>query len=138
MLGERQGFYQPTPATIQENWQPSSGRTVLGSYSSGREYKQWRAGVPIRSSRYHARVRRAEAVLWRIVGVLLILLGLMLVASPQITYTSRKTIKLAPSTEVATKEPRTIVIPRPIAVLVVGAGVAALIFARSSAMKSVH
>ena len=72
-------------------------------------------------------MRRAEIVLWRIVGVLLILLGLMLVASPQITYTSRKTINLAPSTQVTTKEPKTIVIPRPIAALVIGAGVAALV-----------
>jgi hypothetical protein len=83
-------------------------------------------------------VRSAETVLWRIVGVLLILLGLTLLASPQITYTSRKTIRLAPSTEVTTKEPRTIVIPRPVAVLVIVAGVAALIFAISSPTKSVH
>jgi hypothetical protein len=82
-------------------------------------------------------VRSAETVLWRIVGVLLILVGLTLIASPQITYNSRKTIKLAPSAEVTTNEPRTIVIPRPIAVVVIGAGVAALLLARRSA-KSVH
>jgi uncharacterized membrane protein len=73
--------------------------------------------------------------LWRIVGVLLILLGLPLVAS-QITYTSRKTISLTPLAEVTMKGPRTIVIPRPVAVLVIVAGVAALILAKSSPAKS--
>ena len=67
-------------------------------------------------------MRRAEAVWVRILGVLLILLGLTLFASPQVTYTSRRKIKLPPSTEITTKEKKTIVIPRAVAVLVMGAG----------------
>jgi hypothetical protein len=74
-------------------------------------------------------VRRAEALLMRIIGVLLILLGLALFASPQITYTGRETVIHTPSADVTVKRQKTLAIPRPVAALVVGAGVLALILA---------
>ncbi len=60
----------------------------------------------------------------RILGVLLILLGLTLFASPRITYTKTEEI---PHTRFAAKRQKTIVIPRPVAVLILGAGVTALL-----------
>jgi hypothetical protein len=63
----------------------------------------------------------------RIVGVLLILLGLTLFASPRITYTKMEEI---PHTRFAVKRQKTIVIPRPVAVLIIGAGVTLLLLER--------
>jgi uncharacterized membrane protein YidH (DUF202 family) len=74
-------------------------------------------------------VRRAEILWLRINGVLLILLGLALVASPRITYTRKEKVIHTPSMEVTAKRQKTIVIPRPVGVLIVGAGVTALILA---------
>lgn len=71
-------------------------------------------------------VRRAEALWTRILGVLLILLGLTLLASPQIEYTTSEEL---PHTRYSVKREKTIVVPRFASVLVVGAGVIALIFA---------
>ena len=75
-------------------------------------------------------VQRAEALWMRILGVLLILLGLTLFASPQVWYTQRRRIAVSPTTEFTSKGERVLVVPRAIAVLVAGAGVAALYFAR--------
>jgi hypothetical protein len=71
-------------------------------------------------------VRRAEALWTRILGGLLILLGLTLLASPRIVYTTRETL---PHTRYSVKREKTLVIPRAAAVVVIGAGVIALIFA---------
>jgi hypothetical protein len=61
--------------------------------------------------------------LWmRILGGLLILLGVLLFASPQVPYTHRRTVALTPSTDVTTKEQRILVVPRAVAVLISGAG----------------
>jgi len=74
-------------------------------------------------------VRRAETLWLRINGVLLILVGLTLVASQRITYTSKDEVVHTPSIEVAAKRQKTIVIPRAVGALIIGAGVTALIFA---------
>ena len=71
-------------------------------------------------------MQKALAVWTRILGVLLILLGLTLFASPEIWYTKRQKIAATPSTEIVGKTERVLVIPRVIAILVMGAGVAAL------------
>lgn len=64
-------------------------------------------------------MRRAEVLWTRILGVLLILLGLVLLASPQITYTTREKI---PNTRYSVKREKTITVPRAVAILIVGAG----------------
>ena len=74
-------------------------------------------------------VQRAEALWLRILGVLLILLGLALLASPEITYTTREQL---PHTPLSVKREKTIIIPRPVAVLIIGAGVAALLVSSRS------
>ena len=74
-------------------------------------------------------VRRAETLWLRINGVLLILLGLTLVASPRISYTRKEKVVHTPSMEVTAKRQKTIVIPRAVGALIIGAGVTVLIFA---------
>jgi hypothetical protein len=74
-------------------------------------------------------VTRAEAVWIRIIGVLLILLGVTLFASPRVAYTRRERI---PHSAYTIKREKTILVPRPAAVLIVGTGVMALIAARKS------
>ena len=63
----------------------------------------------------------------RILGILLILLGLVLWVSPQIPYTKRTRISVTPSTEITSKEERMLVMPRPVAALIAGAGVLVLV-----------
>ena len=75
-------------------------------------------------------VRGAEALWMKILGVLLILLGLTLFASPQIWYTQSRKIAVSPTTEVTSKGERVLVVPRAAAVLIAGAGAVALFFAR--------
>ena len=77
-------------------------------------------------------VQRAEALWMKILGVLLILLGLTLFASPQIWYTQRRSISVSPTTEITSKGERVLVVPRALAAVVAAAGVAALYFARRS------
>jgi len=66
----------------------------------------------------------------KILGILLMLLGLTLFASPEIWYTQRRKIAVSPSTEITSKGERVLVVPRALAAIVIGAGVAALYFAR--------
>jgi uncharacterized protein YjeT (DUF2065 family) len=75
-------------------------------------------------------VRRVEALWVKILGILLILLGLTLFASPQIWYTQRRKVAVSPTTELTSKGERVLVIPRAVAVLIAGAGAVALYFAR--------
>lgn len=70
-----------------------------------------------------------EALWLRIVGVLLILLGIVLLVSPVVSYTRRETVMHTPSADVTAKRRKGFVVPRPVAVIVIGAGVGALIFA---------
>ena len=74
-------------------------------------------------------VRRAETLWLRIIGVLLVLVGLTLIFSPRITYTRTEKVVHTPSTEITAKRQKTIVIPRAVGVLIIGAGVTALILA---------
>ena len=71
-------------------------------------------------------MHRVEALWLKILGVLLILLGLTLFATPAITYTTREEIA---HTRLKVKREKTIVIPRPVAVVIIGAGVVALVVA---------
>jgi len=71
--------------------------------------------------------------LWvKILGVLLVLLGLTLLVSPRITYTSHEKV---PHSRFTVKREKTIVVPPPAAVLIIGAGVAALVFANRRAKE---
>lgn len=74
-------------------------------------------------------MHKVEALWTKILSVLLILLGLMLFASPQIPYTTREEL---PHTAFKVKREKTIVIPRPVSVAIIAAGVAALILASRS------
>jgi hypothetical protein len=68
-------------------------------------------------------VHRVEAVWLRIVGVLLIALGAVLFASPYISYSTREHIK---NTPLPVKREKTLAVPRPVAVLIIAAGVTVL------------
>jgi hypothetical protein len=74
-------------------------------------------------------VTRAETVWLKIIGVLLILLGLTLIASPRVTYTTKERVAHTQSTDIITKRQKKVVVPRPISALIVAGGVIALIFA---------
>jgi len=74
-------------------------------------------------------VTRVETVWLKIIGVLLILLGLTLIASPRITYTAKEKVAHTESTDIITKRQKTLIVPRPIGGLIVAGGVIALIFA---------
>lgn len=59
--------------------------------------------------------------LWtRIVGVLLILLGLVLVVSPRVPFTQREEIR---NTQFTVRRQKIIRVPRALSVLVIGAGI---------------
>jgi hypothetical protein len=78
-------------------------------------------------------VTRADTVWTRILGVLLLLLGLTLFGSPEIAYTRREKI---PNSRFTVKTEKIIVVPRPAALLIMGAGVIALILARKGSGSS--
>ena len=75
-------------------------------------------------------VSRAESIWLRIIGVLLILLGLVLLASPAVTYSTKEQFGHTP---LKIKREKTVAIPWPVAVLVITAGVVAFIGAGRSA-----
>jgi uncharacterized membrane protein YdcZ (DUF606 family) len=68
-------------------------------------------------------VQRAEGVWMRIIGILLVLLGLTLLASPLVTYGTREKVIDTESVDVTAKRQKTVVVPRVVSVLVIGAGV---------------
>lgn len=72
---------------------------------------------------------RAETIWLKIIGVLLILLGLTLIASPRINYTAKEKVVHTQSTDIIVKRQKTVEVPRPIGGLIVAGGVIALIFA---------
>ncbi len=74
-------------------------------------------------------VDRALALWTKILGVLLILLGLMLLASPWMTYTRRETVIHTPTTNVMVKREKNIIVPRSVSLLIMGLGVLALVYA---------
>jgi hypothetical protein len=65
----------------------------------------------------------------RIVGVLLILLGLTLFAARRVSYTTTEKVIDTPSVDLSAKREKSIGIPRAASLLVVGAGVIVLVFA---------
>jgi hypothetical protein len=78
---------------------------------------------------YHADVQRAEALWLKIIGVLLILLGLVLFASPRIMYSTREKVIDTESIHITAKREKSMFIPRAVALLTIAAGVGALILA---------
>jgi hypothetical protein len=72
-------------------------------------------------------VRRVETWGLRAVGILLMLLGLALFLSPRFAYTQRESI---PHTAYRVKREKVILVPRPIALLIAGAGVLTLLATR--------
>jgi hypothetical protein len=74
-------------------------------------------------------MHRVEAILIKIVGVLVILLGLLLFASPQVTYTRRESAIHSETVDVTARRQKTLMIPRPVSVAIVTAGVVTLILA---------
>jgi hypothetical protein len=65
----------------------------------------------------------------RIIGVLLILLGLVLFASPRIMYSMREKVIDTESIHVTAKRQKGIFIPRAVSLLTIGAGAVILILA---------
>ena len=72
-------------------------------------------------------MKRGEVLWLRIVGVLLILLGLTLFLAPRIAYTRRERIA---HTQYTAKRDKMILVPRPVAVLIAGLGAWALVVSR--------
>ena len=66
----------------------------------------------------------------RAVGVLLILLGLVLLAAPAVTLHWRERVLHTPSVDIKARRERVVVVPRVVAVLVLGAGVVVLVLSR--------
>jgi hypothetical protein len=74
-------------------------------------------------------VQPAEGLWMKIIGVLLILLGLTLFASPRISYHAKERVIHTGSIDVTANRQKTVVIPRVVASLIVGAGVIVLVLA---------
>jgi hypothetical protein len=77
-------------------------------------------------------VQRAEALSMKILGILLILLGLTLFGAPQVTYTRRETVIHTQTTDLTAKRQKTTTVPRAVSVLIIGAGVLAFVYASKS------
>ena len=70
---------------------------------------------------------RAEALWLNIIGVLLILVGLVMFASPLVTYSTREKVIHTNSVDVTAKRQKALAIPRPLALLIIAAGVAVIV-----------
>ena len=73
---------------------------------------------------------RAEELWLKIIGVLLILLGMVLFASPTVSYTTREKVVKTGSLGVTAKHQKTVVIPRLVSMLTVGVGFIVLVIAK--------
>ena len=73
---------------------------------------------------------RAEVLWLKIIGALLILLGIMLFASPTVTYTTRENVVKTGSLDVTAKHQKAVVIPRPVSGLTMGVGFIVLVIAK--------
>jgi hypothetical protein len=71
-------------------------------------------------------VQRAEAIWAKIVGVLLILLGLTLLVSPYVHYSTREHLR---NTPLSVNREKNFEVPRPVSVVIIAAGIGALILA---------
>jgi len=65
----------------------------------------------------------------KIIGVLLILLGLTLFASPRITYHVKEKVVHTGSIDITANRQKTVVVPPAVTSLVIGAGVIVLVLA---------
>jgi len=74
-------------------------------------------------------VQRAEALWMKIIGVLLILLGLTLFASPRITYHVKEKVIHTGSIDLTADRQKTVVMPRVAASLIIGVGVIVFVLA---------
>src|SRR5439155_6514987 len=92
------------------------------------ELRERRAAGAFRSASMRD-VQRAEVLWMKIIGVLLILLGLTLFASPRITYHVREKVIHTGSIDVTANRQKTVVVPRVVASLIVGAGAIVLVLA---------
>jgi hypothetical protein len=70
-------------------------------------------------------VHRVEALWTKILGVLLIVLGITLFVSPYISYSTKERIA---HTALRVKREKTVLVSRPVAVTIIAAGVVALAF----------
>ena len=70
---------------------------------------------------------RAEALWLKIIGVLLILVGLVLFASPRIVYSAREKFIHTDSVDVTAKRQKTLAVPRSLALLTIAAGIAVIV-----------
>jgi hypothetical protein len=73
-------------------------------------------------------VSRAEILWLRVLGLLLILLGSVLFASPRINYSTRRSVVHSDSIDVTAKGETSLAIPRALSGLIVAGGVAAIVF----------
>jgi uncharacterized membrane protein YidH (DUF202 family) len=74
-------------------------------------------------------VTRAETFWMRLIGVLLILLGLLLLASPRISYSRREKVVDTDSIHITAKRQKSLAIPPAVSIITIGAGIAILILA---------
>ena len=72
---------------------------------------------------------RPETLWARVIGVLLILLGLLLFASPRILYSRREKVIDTSSVQVTAERQKSVAIPAAVSLITIGAGIAILIFA---------
>ena len=75
---------------------------------------------PRNQKSYHPNVHKVEAAWLRIVGVLLIVLGAVLLASPYFSYSTSEHLR---NTPLSVKREKAFAVPRPVAVLIIAAGV---------------
>jgi hypothetical protein len=80
---------------------------------------------------YHCgNVERSLAVWTRVLGGLPVVLGTVMLLVPDFTYHWRERVLHTPSVDVTARRERVIVVPRALSVLVIGAGIVALVAAR--------
>ena len=84
---------------------------------------------------YHAGIVESLAVWTRVLGVLLVVLGTVLLLEPDVTYHWRERVLHTTSVDVTARRERVIVVPRALSVLVIGAGIVALVAARKRAQR---
>jgi hypothetical protein len=78
-------------------------------------------------------MERSLALWTRILGVLLVLLGAVLLIEPEVMVRWRERVLRTPSVEVTAKRERVIVVPRVVAVIILGVGIVVFVRASKSA-----
>jgi uncharacterized membrane protein YdcZ (DUF606 family) len=76
-----------------------------------------------------SKVTRAETVWMRLIGVLLILLGLLLFASPRILYSKREKVIDTESVHITAKRQKSLAIPPAVSLITIGVGIVTLLLA---------